>query len=82
MAVNITRYNNILLYTVNGQAVNHSSPYAGFRFNCLKMKKLSFQSRTNPLRLSSNKVGYEVQPSQQMDISYLFRSCATYMYLT
>ena len=54
MAINITRYNDILLYTFNAQAVNHS-PYAGFRFNYVKMKILSFQSRTNTLRLSSLK---------------------------
>ena len=32
------------------------SPYSGFRFNSLKIRILSFQSRTNPLRLSSLKV--------------------------
>ena len=31
MTVNITMYNNILLYTFNAQAVNHLSPYVGFR---------------------------------------------------
>ena len=55
MMVNITRYNDILLYTFNVQAVNHSSPYAGFRFNYLKMKILTFQSCTNSLHLSSLK---------------------------
>ena len=55
MAVNIIKYDDILFYTFNAQAVNHLSPYAGFRFNYLQMKILSFQSRTNPLRLSSLK---------------------------
>ena len=32
------------------------SPYSGFRFDYLKIRILSFQSRTNPLRLSSLKV--------------------------
>ena len=31
MAVNITKYNDILLYTFNALAVNHLSPYTGFR---------------------------------------------------
>ena len=56
MAVNITRYDDRLIYTFNAQAVNHLSPYSGFRFHYLKIKILSFQSRTNPLRLSSLKV--------------------------
>ena len=30
MTVNITKYDDILFYTFIGQAVNHSSPYAGF----------------------------------------------------
>ena len=36
MTVNIIRYDNILLYTFNVQAVNHSSSYAGFRLPPLK----------------------------------------------
>ena len=31
MTVKITKYDDILLYTFNAQAVTHSSPYAGFR---------------------------------------------------
>ena len=31
MAVNIIKYDDVLFYTFNAQAVNHSSPYAGFR---------------------------------------------------
>ena len=31
MTVNIIKYDDILLSTFNAQAVNHLSPYAGFR---------------------------------------------------
>ena len=31
MTVNIIKYNDILFYTFNAQAVNYLSPYAGFR---------------------------------------------------
>ena len=56
MAVKIIRYKDGLIYTFNAQAVNHLSPYSGFRFHYLKIRILSFQSRTNPLHLSSLKV--------------------------
>ena len=56
MAVNIIRYKDGLIYAFNAQAVNHLSPYSGFRFHYLKIRILSLQSRTNPLRLSSLKV--------------------------
>ena len=55
MSVNITRYDDILLFTFNAQAVNHLSPITGFRFNYLKMMIQSFQSCTNPLCRSSLK---------------------------
>ena len=60
MVVNIIRYDDRLIYTFNSQAVNHLSPYSGFRFHYLKIKILSFQSRTNPLHLSSLKVRVQV----------------------
>ena len=78
MAVNITRYDDILLYTFNAQAVNHLSPYAGFRFNYLKMKILSFQSRTNPLRLSS--LEGRVRGSALSADGYLMRYIYIYKY--
>ena len=57
MVVNITGYEDRLICAFNAQAENHLSPYTGFRFNYLKIKILwTFQSRTNPLRLSSLKV--------------------------
>ena len=41
MVVNITNYDDILLYTFNAQAVNRLSPYAGFRLPPLPKHMLS-----------------------------------------
>ena len=69
MAVKITRYNDRLICTFNARAVNHVSPYTGFRLNYLKIKILPFQSPTNPLRLFSLKIG--VRGSAFSSVDYL-----------
>ena len=51
--------------------------------NSFKLKMKIYYHSNLALNLSAylaSKVGSEVQPSQQMDIAYLIRSCATFIY--
>ena len=56
MAVTIIIFRYRLIYTFNAQAVNHLPLYLGFRSNYLKIRILSLQSPTNPLRISSLRI--------------------------
>ena len=46
MAVNIIKYDDILLFTFNAQAVNQLSPYAGFRLPPIQICE-PFAKQTN-----------------------------------